>query len=116
MADGLAIYDVMEQVESPVHTLCTGMAASMAQFLLSAGSRRFAVPEARVMMHAPEAHLAIHPEHMLYLKRQMIKMLVQFTGQPLSRIVFDMGEDKWFTATEALEYGFIDEVVGDHLG
>jgi ATP-dependent Clp protease protease subunit len=118
--DGLAIYDTMQYVSCDVSTIAIGMAASMGQFLLCAGThgKRYALPHARILMHQPlaqmqgqAADIAIQAEQISYLKRQLAERIAFHTGQPLERIQADSERDRWFTADEALEYGFIDQVI-----
>jgi ATP-dependent Clp protease protease subunit len=118
--DGLAIYDTMQYVSCDVSTITIGMAASMGQFLLCAGAhgKRFALPHARILMHQPlaqmqgqAADIAIQAEQIMYLKRQLAERIAFHTGQPVERIQADSERDRWFTADEAKEYGFIDEVI-----
>ncbi|HUQ39236.1 MAG TPA: ATP-dependent Clp protease proteolytic subunit [Acidimicrobiales bacterium] len=117
---GLAIYDTMQYVSCDVATLCMGLAASMGQFLLCAGApgKRYALPHARIMMHQPlgqvqgqAADIAIQAEQFIYLKRMMAERIADHTGQSVDKILEDSDRDRWFTAEEALEYGFIDKVV-----
>ncbi|RVX43583.1 ATP-dependent Clp protease proteolytic subunit ClpP [Nonomuraea polychroma] len=117
---GMAIYDMMEYVPNDVSTVVMGMAASMGQFLLTAGARgkRYALPHARVMMHQPSggiggtaADIAIQAEQMLYVKKTLAERIAFHTGQPLEQIEADSDRDRWFTAEEAKDYGFIDHVV-----
>jgi ATP-dependent Clp protease protease subunit len=117
---GLAIYDTMQYVPCDVSTVCMGLAASMGQFLLCAGARgkRFALPHARILMHQPSgqmqgqaADIAIQAEQIIYLKRMMAERIAFHTGQPVERIEADSDRDRWFTAPEAKEYGFIDAVI-----
>src|SRR5580700_9629011 len=109
VTDGLAIYDTMQYVRPDVSTICVGLAASMGQFLLCAGApgKRYALPHSRILMHQPlgqfqgqAADIAIQAERITY-----------HTGQPVERIEADSDRDRWFTAQEAKEYGFIDEVI-----
>ncbi len=120
VTDGLAIYDTMQYVRPDVSTICVGLAASMGQFLLCAGSpgKRFALPHSRILMHQPSgamqgqaADIAIQAEQIIYLKRMMAERIAFHTGQPLERIESDSDRDRWFTAEEARDYGFIDEVI-----
>jgi ATP-dependent Clp protease protease subunit len=120
VTDGLAIYDTMQYVRPDVSTICVGLAASMGQFLLCAGSpgKRFALPHSRILMHQPSgamqgqaADIAIQAEQIIYLKRMMAERIAFHTGQPLERIETDSDRDRWFTADEACEYGFIDQVI-----
>jgi ATP-dependent Clp protease protease subunit len=117
---GLAIYDTMQFVPCDVSTVCMGLAASMGQFLLCAGApgKRFALPHARILMHQPSgqaqgqaADIAIQAEQIIYLKRMMAERIAFHTGQPVERIELDSDRDRWFTAQEAKDYGFIDEVI-----
>jgi ATP-dependent Clp protease protease subunit len=117
---GLAIYDTMQYVKPDVATVAMGLAASMGQFLLSSGTpgKRFATPHARVMMHQPSggiggtaSEIKINAELILHMKKVLAGLTAEQTGQPLERINSDADRDRWFTAEEALEYGFIDHVV-----
>ena len=120
VTDGLAIYDTMQYVRCDVATICLGLAASMGQFLLCAGApgKRFALPHSRILMHQPSgamqgqaADIAIQAEQIVYLKRMMAERIALHTGQPVERIEADSDRDRWFTAEEAREYGFIDHVI-----
>src|SRR5271166_4765614 len=120
VTDGLAIYDTLQYVRPDVSTICVGLAASMGQFLLCAGSpgKRFALPHSRILMHQPSgamqgqaADIAIQAEQIVYLKRMMAERIAFHTGQPIERIEADSDRDRWFTAEEAKEYGFIDQVI-----
>jgi ATP-dependent Clp protease, protease subunit len=120
VTDGLAIYDTMQYVTCDVRTTCVGLAASMGQFLLCAGApgKRFALPHSRILMHQPSgamqgqaADIAIQAEQIVYLKRMMAERIAFHTGQPVDRIEADSDRDRWFTAEEAREYGFIDQVI-----
>ena len=120
VTDGLAIYDTMQYVRCDVSTICLGLAASMGQFLLCAGTpgKRYALPHCRILMHQPSgqmqgqaADIAIQAEQIIYLKRMMAERIAFHTGQPIERIEADSDRDRWFTAEEALEYGFIDRVI-----
>jgi ATP-dependent Clp protease protease subunit len=117
---GLAIYDTMQYVPCDVSTVCMGLAASMGQFLLCAGEpgKRYALPHSRILMHQPSgqaqgqaADIAIQAEQIIYLKRMMAERIAFHTGQPVERIERDSDRDRWFTAQEAKEYGFIDQVI-----
>ncbi|MGO1560959.1 ATP-dependent Clp protease proteolytic subunit [Actinomycetales bacterium JB111] len=117
---GMAIYDTMQYVKPDVATVAMGLAASMGQFLLSSGTpgKRFATPHARVMMHQPSggiggtaSEIKINAELILHMKKVLAGLTAEQTGQPLERINSDADRDRWFTAEEALEYGFIDHVV-----
>ncbi len=120
VTDGLAIYDTMQYVRCDVRTICVGLAASMGQFLLCAGTpgKRFALPHSRILMHQPSGQMqgqasdiAIQAEQIIYLKRMMAERISFHTGQPVERIEADSDRDRWFTAEEARDYGFIDEVI-----
>ena len=124
VTDGLAIYDTMQYVSCDVSTICVGLAASMGQFLLCAGApgKRLALPHSRILMHQPSgqmqgqaADIAIQAEQIVYLKRMMAERIAFHTGQPIERIEADSDRDRWFTAEEAKEYGFIDAVIERHL-
>jgi ATP-dependent Clp protease protease subunit len=117
---GMAIYDTMQYVTNDVATVAMGLAASMGQFLLSAGAtgKRYALPHARIMMHQPSggiggtaSDIKIQAEQMLFVKKQMAELIAAQTGKPVEQIEADSDRDRWFTAPEALEYGFIDKVV-----
>jgi ATP-dependent Clp protease, protease subunit len=117
---GLAIYDTMQFIPCDVSTVCMGLAASMGQFLLCAGEpgKRFALPHSRILMHQPSgqaqgqaADIAIQAEQIIYLKKMMAERISFHTGQPLERIEADSDRDRWFTAQEAKDYGFIDQVI-----
>ena len=120
VTDGLAIYDTMQYVRCDVSTICLGLAASMGQFLLCAGApgKRYALPHSRILMHQPSgqmqgqaADIAIQAEQIIYLKRMMAERISLHTGQTIERIEADSDRDRWFTAQEALDYGFIDRVI-----
>ncbi len=117
---GMAIYDTMQFVGNDVSTVATGLAASMGQFLLAAGApgKRFALPHSRIMMHQPSGGLGgsasdikIQAEQMLFIKKQMAELIAQHTGQTVEQIEKDSDRDRWFTAEQAKEYGFVDHVV-----
>jgi ATP-dependent Clp protease, protease subunit len=117
---GMAIYDVMQYVPNDIATFAMGMAASLGQFLLTAGAagKRYALPHAQVLMHQPSggiggtaSDIRIQAEQMLYIKRTLFERTAYHTGQPLEQIEKDADRDRWFTAEEAQEYGFIDKVI-----
>jgi len=117
---GMAIYDTMQFVDCDISTVSLGLAASMGQFLLCAGTpgKRFALPHSRIMMHQPSggiggtaADIAIQAEQMLYVKQTMAERIAFHTGQPIEQIERDSDRDRWFTAAEAKDYGFVDKVV-----
>ena len=117
---GMAIYDTMQYIKCDVSTICMGMAASMGAFLLASGTKgkRFALPHARIMMHQPSAgvggtaaDIAIQAEQFAYTKREMAELIAEFTGQTVEQITKDSDRDRWFTAQQAKEYGFVDQVI-----
>jgi ATP-dependent Clp protease, protease subunit len=117
---GMAIYDTMQFIDNDVQTIAMGMAASMGQLLLCAGTsgKRFALPHARIMMHQPSggmggtaSDIAIQAEQMLYTKRMFQERVAHHTGQTQAQIEADSDRDRWFTAQEARDYGFIDHVI-----
>jgi ATP-dependent Clp protease protease subunit len=119
---GLAIYDTMRYLESPVGTTCMGMAASMGCFLLAAGhpGKRRSLPHARIMMHQPSQAGALHgvaadieimAREIVFMRTTMFQLLSRHTGQPLERIERDFDRDRYMSAGEAQQYGLIDAVV-----
>ncbi|MBK9476344.1 MAG: ATP-dependent Clp protease proteolytic subunit [Tetrasphaera sp.] len=117
---GMAIFDTMQWVPNDVATVAMGMAASMGQFLLSAGTpgKRYATPHARVMMHQPSggiggtaSDIKIQAEQLLHIKKQMAELIAEHTGQSIEQITADSDRDRWFTASEAKDYGFVDHVI-----
>jgi ATP-dependent Clp protease protease subunit len=117
---GMAIFDTMQLIEPDVATVAMGLAASMGQFLLSAGApgKRSVLPHARVLMHQPSAgvggtaaDIAIQADMLTRTKQEMAELIAEHTGQPVERIIADSDRDRWFTAQEALEYGFVDKVI-----
>jgi ATP-dependent Clp protease, protease subunit len=117
---GLAIYDTMRLVPNDVSTLAIGLAGSMAQFLLCAGTRgkRFSLPHAQVLMHqgsagfgGTAADVAIYSAQLERVGALMIDLTAEHTGQPRDRVEQDSRRDRWFSATEALEYGMIDHIL-----
>ncbi len=117
---GMAIFDTMQFVQPDVATVAMGLAASMGQFLLSAGTpgKRYATPHARIMMHQPSggiggtaSDIKIQAEQMLHIKKQMADLIAQHTGQSVEQVERDSDRDRWFTAEQAKEYGFVDHVV-----
>ena len=116
---GMAIFDTMQWISNDVATVAMGLAASMGQFLLSAGTpgKRFALPHSRIMMHQPSGGLGgtasdirVQAEQSLHIKRTMAALIAKHTGQTVDQIEADSDRDRWFTAEQALEYGFIDHV------
>ena len=117
---GLAIYDVMQYVTNDVATYAMGMAASMGQFLLSAGApgKRYALPHANILMHQPSggiggtaSDIKIQAEQLLYIKKTLFERISYHTGQPVEQIEKDADRDRWFTAEQARDYGFVDQVI-----
>jgi len=117
---GMAIFDTMQFVDCDIATYAMGLAASMGQFLLSAGTRgkRYALPHARIMMHQPSAgiggtasDIAIQAEQFKLTKIEMAGLIAEHTGQSLEQIQADSERDRWFTAEAAKDYGFVDHVV-----
>ena len=117
---GMAIYDTMQFIKPDVATVAMGMAASMGQFLLSSGTKgkRYITPHARVLMHQPSGGVGgtatdvrIGAQLIMHMKKVLAELTSEQTGQPIEKIIKDNDRDNWFTATEALEYGFVDHVV-----
>ena len=120
----MAIYDTMQFIPNDVVTVATGLAASMGQFLLSSGTKgkRYATPNARILMHQPSggiggtaSDIKIQAELILHMKKVMAELTADQTGQTVETILKDNDRDKWFTAKEALEYGFFDKIAA-HAG
>ncbi len=116
---GMAIYDTMNYIKNDVATVAMGMAASMGQFLLTAGTKgkRYATPHARILMHQPlggiggtATDIRIQAEQMAITKQTLSELNAKHTGQPLEKILIDSDRDNWFNAKDALEYGFIDHI------
>jgi ATP-dependent Clp protease protease subunit len=117
---GMAIYDTMNFIKPDVSTLCTGMAASMGAFLLSAGAKgkRFSLPHSKIMIHQPlggmqgqASDIEIHANEILKTRAVLNKILADKTGQPLERIERDTERDYFLSADEAKEYGLVDQVI-----
>lgn len=117
---GMAIYDTMKYSPCDIATYGMGLAASMGQFLLSAGTKgkRHALPHARIMMHQPSAgvggtaaDIAIQADQFSHTKREMAEVIAEHTGQTVEQITKDSDRDRWFTAAQAKEYGFVDHVI-----
>lgn len=117
---GLAIYDTMQYVKAPVSTICVGMAASMGAVLLSAGhkGKRFALPNSEIMLHqvmggaeGQAVEIEITAKHILKIKDKINQILSKHTGQKMEKIEKDTDRDFYLTASEAKEYGIIDEIV-----
>jgi ATP-dependent Clp protease, protease subunit len=117
---GLAIFDTMNFIKPDVSTLCTGMAASMGAFLLAAGAKgkRIALPNASVMIHQPSggargpaSDIEISAREILKTREQLNKILAERTGQPLDKVARDVERDYWLSASEAKDYGVVDQVI-----
>lgn len=117
---GMAIYDTMQFISPDVGTICMGLAASMGQFLLTAGAegKRYTLPHARILMHQPlggvqgqASDIAIQAEQMAYIKRLMAERIAYHSGQPVAQIEEDSERDRWFTAEQAKDYGLVDHVI-----
>ncbi|QCW50811.1 ATP-dependent Clp protease proteolytic subunit [Nocardioides dongxiaopingii] len=117
---GLAVYDTMRLIPNDVATLAMGLAASMGQFLLTAGTpgKRFALPNSRILLHQGSAGIGgsavdveIQAENLEHMKDVMMSITAEHTGQPVEKVERDALRDRWFTAEEAREYGFVDHVL-----
>ena len=117
---GMAIYDTMQFISCDVATVCLGLAASMGQFLLTAGTagKRYTLPNARIMMHQPLAGLrgqasdiAIQAEQLKFTKNRMAELTAFHSGQKIEQIQADSERDRWFMPVEAQEYGLVDKVI-----
>jgi ATP-dependent Clp protease protease subunit len=117
---GMAIYDTMNYIPNDVATVGMGLAASMGQFLLCAGTKgkRYALPHARIMMHQPSSGMGgsasdikIQAQQSLHIKRVLLDLIAEHTGQSIEQIENDADRDRWFTADQALEYGLVDQVI-----
>jgi ATP-dependent Clp protease protease subunit len=120
ITSGLAIYDTMQYVRAPVSTLCIGLAASMAAWLLAAGSKglRRALPNSRIMIHQPlggvrgqATDIEIHAQEILFLRDRMNKIMERHTGKPAEQIKADTERDKFLSAEDARTYGIIDTII-----
>lgn len=120
VSSGMAIYDTMQFLRSPVNTICMGMAASMGSFLLAAGKagKRSALPHSRIMIHQPSggaqgtaADIEIQAKEILYLRAQMNGLYAKHTGKALEQIENDMQRDFFMSSEEAKVYGIIDSVI-----
>ena len=121
---GMAIYDTMSHIKPDVSTICVGMAASMGAFLLSSGAKgkRYALPNSEIMIHQPlggasgqATEIMIAANHILKVKERLNKILAKNTNQPYERIVSDTERDNYMFATEAKEYGIVDEIISSYL-
>lgn len=117
---GFAIFDTMQFIKPPVHTICTGMAASFGSLLLLSGEKgkRFALPNSEIMIHQPSggaqgqaSDIAISAKRILELREKVNRITAERTGQPIEKIERDMDRDYFMSAEEALAYGIIDQVV-----
>ncbi len=117
---GMAIYDTMQFLKSPVNTMCVGLAASMGAILLAGGSegKRSSLPNARIMIHQPSsgfqgtaADIEIQAKEILYIRERMNEILAKHTGQPAARIADDIDRDRFMSPEEAKEYGLIDNII-----
>src|SRR3979411_126420 len=120
VTSGLAIYDTMQFIRPPVSTLCTGQAASAGSLLLCAGAKdmRFALPNARIMLHQPSGgfqgqatDIMLHAQEILNLKKRLNEIYVRHTGQPLKTVEDALERDKFLTAEGAMEFGIVDKVI-----
>mgnify|MGYP006282845433 CR=1 FL=1 len=116
---GMVIYDTMQLIPNDITTVAMGLAASMGQFLLCAGTagKRYATPNTRIMMHQPlggiggtASDIKIQAEQMLFIKRRMAQLIAEHSGQTVEQIEADSDRDRWFTPAEAVSYGLIDHV------
>ena len=117
---GFAIIDTMHYIKPDVSTVCVGMAASMGAMILSQGAKgkRYALPHSSVMIHQPmtgvegqASDIAITAERILYLKKELVKMLAQATGQKITKVEKDIDRDYWMNAEQAKRYGIVDAVI-----
>ena len=117
---GMAIYDTMKFIKPDVSTVCVGQAASMGAFLLSGGAKgkRYCLPNARVMIHQPlggfqgqASDFEIHAKEILSVKEKLNRLMAEHTGQPYETVANDTDRDNFLSATEAMEYGLIDQVL-----
>ena len=120
---GLAIYDTMQYIRSPVSTLCIGQAASMGSLLLAAGAKgkRFATPNARVMVHQPSggaqgqaSDIEIHAREIIDVRRRLDEIIALHTGQDIEKVKQDTERDYFMSSEEAKDYGIIDRVISEH--
>ena len=117
---GMAIYDTMQFISCDVATVCVGLAASMGQFLLTAGAKgkRYSLPNARIMMHQPlaglrgqAADIAIQAEQLRFIKERMAELTSLHSGKSIDDIRRDSERDRWFSAEQAQQYGLVDKVI-----
>jgi ATP-dependent Clp protease protease subunit len=121
---GMAIYDTMNYIPNDVATVGMGLAASMGQFLLCAGTKgkRYALPHARIMMHQPSSGMGgsasdikIQAQQSLHIKKILLELISEHTGQPIEQVIADADRDRWFTAEQARDYGLVDQVINSAL-
>lgn len=117
---GLAVYDVMQLIPNDIVTVATGLAASMGQVLLCAGTpgKRFALPNAQVLMHEGSAGIGgsasdveIQAKNLVATLDRLRSIIARHTGRPIEQVIEDVGRDRWFDAEQALDYGFVDHLV-----
>lgn len=120
VTSGLAIYDTMQLVEPDVATICTGMAASMGSVLLCAGARgkRSCLPHSKVLIHQPlggaqgqASDIMIAAKEIEKTRKELYEIISEHSGQPYEKVFADADRDYWMTASEALEYGMVDEIL-----
>ena len=121
ITSGMAIFDTMNYIKCDVSTICIGMAASMASFLLAAGAKdkRFALPNSEILIHQPllgglqgqASDIKIHSDHIIRTRRKMNEFYSKFTGKPVEEIEHDTERDNFMTADEAAAYGLVDKVI-----
>ncbi len=120
VSSGLAIYDTMQYIKSPVSTVCMGQAASMGALLLAAGQKgkRYALPHSRILIHQPlggfqgqATDIDIQAREILRLKEELNRILAELTGQPIEKIEADTERDYYMTGLQAREYGIIDDII-----
>jgi ATP-dependent Clp protease protease subunit len=120
VSSGMAIYDTMQYIKSPVATICIGMAASMAALILAAGTKtkRFALPHARIMIHQPEgayqgqaSDIEIHAKEVLKIRQILNQLFVRHTGQSEEKILKDTDRNYFMSAEEAKDYGIVDDIL-----
>ena len=123
VSSGLAIYDTMQYIRSPISTFCMGQAASMGALLLCAGNKgkRFALPHARILIHQPlggfqgqATDIDIHAREILRIRASLNEIMGKHTNQPIEKIERDVERDFWMSAQQAHEYGIIDEIIYKH--
>src|SRR5215467_4546791 len=121
---GLAVYDTMQWMKSPVNTICMGLAAGMGAFPLAAGrnGKRSALPHSRIMIHQPSggaqgtaADIEIQAKEIIYLRGKMNELMAKHTGRPVEQIERDIDRDRFMSADDAKQYGIVDHVIS-HRG